>query len=87
MKNAQDVLHQKETDLVRLRREIDSLKIVASLLADDPNPDEPGHETLSAELRAINLRPDLLDGIAENGLFSSVRLSRSKLWRVLRRAG
>ena len=86
MKDAQDVLHQKETDLVRVRREIDSLRIVASLLAADQNLDEPGHDTLSAELKVINLRPDL-DGVAENGVFASLRLSRSKFWRVLRRAG
>ena len=85
MKDAQDILQQKETDLVRVRREIDSLRIVASLLADDPNLDEPDNQTLSAELRAINLRPDL-DAIAENGMFSSIR-SRSKFWRVSKRTG
>jgi hypothetical protein len=34
MKNAYEVLQQKETDLVRVRHEIESLRIVASLLSD-----------------------------------------------------
>jgi len=35
MKNAYEVLYQREVDLARVRREIESLTIVASLLADD----------------------------------------------------
>jgi hypothetical protein len=35
MKNAYEVLYQREADLDRVRREIESLTIVASLLADD----------------------------------------------------
>jgi len=35
MKNAYEVLYQREADLARVRREIESLTIVASLLADD----------------------------------------------------
>jgi hypothetical protein len=35
MKDAYEVLHQKEADLERIRREIESLTITASLLAED----------------------------------------------------
>lgn len=35
MKNAYEVLQQKETDLARVRHEIESLWIVASLLSDE----------------------------------------------------
>jgi hypothetical protein len=35
MRNAYEVLQQKETDLVRVRHEIESLRIVASLLSDE----------------------------------------------------
>jgi hypothetical protein len=35
MKNAYEVLYQKEADLARVRREVESLTIAASLLADD----------------------------------------------------
>lgn len=35
MKDAYEVLYQKEVDLARVRREIESLTIAAPLLADD----------------------------------------------------
>jgi hypothetical protein len=35
MKDAYEVLHQKEADLARVRRETESLALAASLLADD----------------------------------------------------
>jgi hypothetical protein len=35
MKNAYEVLYQKEADLARVRREIESLTLAAPLLADD----------------------------------------------------
>ena len=35
MKDAYEVLYQKEADLARLRKEIDSLTMTAQLLADD----------------------------------------------------
>jgi predicted phosphoribosyltransferase len=35
MKDAYEILHEKEADLARVRREIDSLTIAASLLVDD----------------------------------------------------
>ena len=40
MKDVYEVLHQKEADLARVRREIESLHIVASLLSDDLVSDE-----------------------------------------------
>jgi len=40
MKNAYEVLQQKETDLARVRHEIESLWIVASLLADESPSEE-----------------------------------------------
>ena len=35
MKNAYEVLEQKETDLARVRHEIESLRVVAPLLSDE----------------------------------------------------
>ncbi len=43
MKNIYEVLQEKETDLVRLRAEVDALRFVAPLLADrvaEPGDDE-----------------------------------------------
>jgi hypothetical protein len=41
MKDAYEVLSQKEADLVRVHQEIESLKVVASLLAEEPAFDNP----------------------------------------------
>ncbi len=37
MRDAYEVLYQKEADLVRVRQEVESLKITASLLSDEDN--------------------------------------------------
>jgi hypothetical protein len=42
MKDAYEVLSQKEADLVRVHQEIESLKVVASLLAEELTLDNPG---------------------------------------------
>ena len=40
MKDARDVLRQKETDRVRLQSEIEALQLVIPLLTDDQQPPE-----------------------------------------------
>jgi hypothetical protein len=45
MKDAYEVLYQKEADLVRVRQEVESLRIVASLLNDDASADDPGQSS------------------------------------------
>lgn len=39
MRDAYQVLYEKETDLARVRQEIESLKITATLLGDEPSLD------------------------------------------------
>lgn len=82
MKDAYDVLHQKESELARVRQEIDSLRIVASLLAEDP-PSDSDETTLSSAEKPDDIRLDL-EAVTRDGLFSS--LGRSGLWKVLTRA-
>ena len=41
MKDAYELLYQKEADLVRVRQEIESLKITAELLGDDQTSEDP----------------------------------------------
>ena len=55
MKNAYEVLEQKEADLARVLQEIESLRIVASLLSDESPSEElakkrtrSGEETLDS---------------------------------------
>ena len=91
MKDAYQVLYEKETDLTRVRQEIESLKIVASLLGDDPSPDpsEENSDDLgkkpagSAEERT-SVPPDL-EVTATVGAFSVGR--RTGFWSSLKRRG
>jgi len=50
MKDAYQVLQQKEVDLSRVRKEIESLSIVARLLTDGEDPaDDPGRTSLDSK--------------------------------------
>jgi len=40
MRDAYEVLYQKEADLVRVRQEVESLKMVATMLTDDTSADQ-----------------------------------------------
>lgn len=42
MRDAYEVLYQKEADLVRVRQEVESLRMVATMLTDDTNADQQG---------------------------------------------
>ena len=84
MKDAYEVLKQKEAALSRVRHEIESLRIVASLLVDDLNSDQSDQLHLGHAEQSDNLRPDLEQGT--DGLFSSNATPRSSLWNVLKRA-
>lgn len=62
MKDAYEVLYQKEADLARLRREIESLTIAAPLLADDflsfVEPDSaPDEQSRKPTQKEISLQP------------------------------
>jgi hypothetical protein len=89
MKDAYEVLSQKEADLVRVHQEIESLKVVASLLAEELTSDNPvqslGEEnkkpSSSAEM-APSSRPNL-EATGTLGAFSVGR--RPKFWNPLRR--
>ncbi len=85
MKDAYAVLKQKEADLDRVRNEIESLRIVASLLADDPVRDQSDDSDPISEEDADDLQKNL-QPTGTDALFSSVASSRSGLWNVLKRA-
>ena len=42
MKDAYEVLYQKEADLARVRQEVESLRIAASLLTDEASAEQAG---------------------------------------------
>ncbi len=83
MKNAYAVLEQKEADLARVRQEIESLRIVASLLADDLDSNDSDQTHLISAENTDDLAD--LETTGTDGLFSSVAISRSGFWNALKR--
>jgi hypothetical protein len=90
MKDAYDVLKQKEFDLARVRHEVESLRIVGPLLSDDLDSDQSYKADLSSAKKAegektedylLNIvrktRPDLEPTGTAGHVFSSI-LKRSK---------
>jgi hypothetical protein len=89
MKDAYQVLYEKETDLTRVRQEIESLKIVASLLGDEPSPagsgessDDLGKKPAGSAEERTSIPSDL-EAIGTLGAFSIGR--RTGFWSSLRR--
>jgi hypothetical protein len=73
MKNVYQILEQKEADLNRVRRELESLQVVASLLSDE----EPAKKPTSAEKAPLD---EDSEATGTKGLFSSVASTRSGFW-------
>jgi hypothetical protein len=82
MKDVYEVLYQKEADLSRVRKEIESLTLSVELLADDnvsfpdpdPVPDEqnkkPAQNTTSLEPTGTDLK------LPRSGFWGSLRIGR-----------
>lgn len=84
MKDAYQVLWQKEADLARVRHEIESLLITASLLHDEPMSENFNVErNSSAEIRLEREAEPKATGT--EGLLSSVSDSRPGFWTLLMR--
>ncbi|MFZ0862133.1 MAG: hypothetical protein WB781_29410 [Candidatus Sulfotelmatobacter sp.] len=84
MKNAYEVLRQKETDLARVRHEIESLWIVASLLSDELPSEELSKEC--ARSAEETLDPGSEKATGTDGLFSSINPApRPRFWNTLKR--
>jgi len=84
MKDPNVLLQQKEADLSRVRHEIESLRIVASLLEDGPDSIDLDQIRLVTAEKLDNLDTDLALTGTDN-LFSSVLVSPSRLWTALKR--
>lgn len=83
MKDVYEALQQKEADLARVRHEIESLRVVASLLSDDLGSDELTKKRSAAE-KTFDGDPDS-EATGTDDLFSSVPVSRPSFWKALRR--
>jgi hypothetical protein len=82
MKDAYEVLYQKEADLARVRREIESLTVVASMLADDSSFLSPNGQNRKPAEKALPPRSDL-EATATDRTTPISR--RSRLWGSLKR--
>ena len=70
MKDVYEVLQQKEAELARVQHEIESLRIVASLLSDDLGSEELTKKRSSSE-KTVDGDPDS-EATGTDGLFSSI---------------
>ena len=84
MKDPYEVLRQKEADLARTRKEIESLQVVASLLSDNLTSDELNKKKESAAEKTLD-RDSGSEATGTDGLFSSIPVSRPSWWKTLRR--
>lgn len=83
MKDAYEVLRDKEAELARIRHEITSLKIVAPLLTEE----------VVSDINAKSQNPEQDDSDPEHhpeatgtdGMFSFTSTERPKIWNVLKR--
>jgi hypothetical protein len=84
MRDVYEVLRQKEADVARVRHEIESLLLTASLLRDQPTSDNLDAHRESPTETGSEHDPDS-KAIGTNGLVSSVSDSRPRFWRVFKR--
>ena len=80
MKDAYEVLQQKEADLARVHREVESLRLVASLLSEDVTSDELTKSASSAE-KTLD-RGAGSEATGTDGLFSSIAVLRPRFGKL-----
>ena len=85
MNHIYELLRQKESDLERVRQEIESLQIVAPLLSDDiPSDELPAKKEISSEKEPKRGNDPKATGTDD--LFPSMNsVSRPSFWNSLRR--
>jgi hypothetical protein len=84
MKNAYEVLQQKETDLARVRHEVESLRIVAPLLSDELPSEEMTKKRARSAEKTVDPGSEEVTGTDD--LFSSMNPApRPRFWNPLKR--
>lgn len=86
MRDAYEVLRQKEAELARVRREIESLLLTAALLRDQQTPENLKTEGESSTETSSEHDSDWTV-VGTNDLLSSASDSRPRFWRVFKRGG
>ena len=85
MKEIDLVLQQREADIAHVRKEIESLQIVAPLLSDEAPSDELTKKPASSE-ETLDQRGEGSELTGPYSLFSSVSDGpREKFWKILKR--
>jgi hypothetical protein len=84
MKDVYEALQQKEADLARVRHEIESLQIVASLLSDDLTSNQLTKKKESSAEKTLDRGPGS-EATGTDGLFSSIPVLRPSFWKALKR--
>jgi hypothetical protein len=88
MKNPHEVLQQKEADLARVRNEVESLRIVTSLLAgDDPSSDDPELSSGKPNEQSLAGAEEIDSSSGATGtdsLLPATPPCRPRLWNVLK---
>ena len=93
MKDAYELLHQKEADLARVRKEVQSLNIVVHLLADDGDRktydpalvSNPPIKKPSGSVTHTMLPQYASEASASDSSFSSMAASRLTVLDILKR--
>lgn len=85
MKDVYEVLQKKQADLARVRQEVESLHLVASLLSEQSATDELPKKPASSAEEVLEL-PEESEATGTGGMFSSVAPPpRSSFWKILKR--
>ncbi len=82
MKDVYLLLRQKESDLARLRVEIDSLRVVAPLLTEEPDQEQEV-SVASSESEESFSDPQ---STGTDGPLSSIGNSESRFWGLMKRS-
>lgn len=85
MKNPFKVLEQKEADLVRVRHEVESLRLVTSLLAEGASSVQSDDKETTPEENARDA-DSALEPTGSDGLSASGATSGSSIFKMLKRS-
>ncbi len=83
MKDAYELLRQKEAELARIRHEVASLKIVAPMLSEE-SPSDPRPPSGNSEEEGPP-HPHSSEATGTEDMFSFTAASRPTIWNVLKR--
>jgi len=82
VKDPNEVLREKEQELARVRREIECLQLVESLLSEESTSDEQSGKKESVGEETFQLDASS-KATGTDGLFSAIADSRRSFWKVL----